>query len=105
MECAIKRGKRTLELDLVLDHQSLALGVDLLRELGRDGVVGSRVLDDKTSITLNSLVDSRLLNSPLADVGPLLIALDVLLGVGRLPPLLPALGELFYEWPLDLARL
>jgi len=100
-----REQRRTLELDLVLDDQGLALGVDLLGELGRDGVMGSSVLDNKTGITLNSLVDSRLLNSPLADVGPFLIALHVLLGVRGLPPLVPAVGELLEERSLELCGL
>ncbi len=95
----------TLKLDLILNDEGLALVVDLLGELGRDGVVGGGVLDNKTLVTLHSLVDGGLLNSPLADVRPLLIILGVLLGVGRLPPLLPVIGELFQEGSLELGRL
>jgi len=95
----------TLQLDLVLDHEGLALGVDLLGKLGRNGVMGSRVLHNETSITLHSLVDGGLLDSPLTDVSPLLVALNVLLGMRRLPPLVPALGELLEEGCLELSGL
>lgn len=98
--------KRTLKLDLILNDEGLALGVDLLGEFRRDGVVGSSVLDNKTLVTLHALVDSGLLDGPLADVGPFFLrALGILLGVGRLPPLLPVVGELLEEWGLELGRL
>lgn len=91
----------TLELDLILDNESLALVVNLLGELGRDGVVSSRVLDNKTLVTLHALVDLGLLDSPLADVGPFLLVLAVLLGVGRVPSGLPVVGELLKERSLE----
>ena len=91
-----------LGLDLILDNKSLALVVDLLGELGGDGVVGGRVLDDQTLIALNTLEDGGLLDSPLANVGPVLLGLRVvLLGVGPLPSGLPALGELLQEGGLQ----
>lgn len=96
---------RTLELGLVLDDKSLALVVNLLGELGGDGVVGSLVLDDQALVSLHSLVDGGLLDGPLADVRPLLLllacALEVLLCVGRLPPRLPVIGELLKEGSLE----
>jgi len=103
-----REQRRTLELDLVLDDQGLALGVDLLGEFGRDGMMGGGVLDDKTLVALHALVDSRLFYRPLANVGPLLIFLGascVLLGVRRLPPLLPVVGELLKKRSLELGRL
>jgi len=101
-----RRGvRRTLKLDLILDDQGLALGVNLLGELGRDGMVSGSVLHDQTGITLHALVNRRLLDSPLADVGPLLIALNVFLGMRGLPPLVPALGELLEEWSFELGWL
>lgn len=99
------REEPTLQLDLVLDHQGLTLGVDLLGELGRDGVVGGDILDNKTLIALHALVDGRLLNGPLADVGPLLVALRLLLGVRGLPSLLPVISKLFEERSLKLGGL
>jgi hypothetical protein len=103
MDHAIAR-QLTLELDLILDNEGLALVIDLLGELGRDGVVGSCVLDDQTLIALHSLEDVRLLNRPLSNVGPFLLlvgALGVLLGVGRLPAGLPVVGELLNKVALD----
>lgn len=91
----------TLKLDLVLDNQRLVLGVNGLLELGRDGVVSGGVLDNKTLVALHSLVDGRLLDGPLADVGPLLVVAGVLLGVGRLPSGLPVVGELLKEGSLE----
>jgi len=95
----------TLELDLILNHEGLALGVDLLRKLGGDGVVGSRVFDNETLISLHALVDSGLLDGPLANVRPLLVASALLLGVGGLPPAVPAICELLEERSLELGRL
>lgn len=98
----------TLELHLVLDDESLASVVDRAGELGRDGVVGSGILDDETGVALHALVNGRLLNGPLANVGPLLLvvgALGVLRGVRRLPSRVPALAELLEEVGLDGGRL
>lgn len=104
-------AKLTLKLHLVLNNEGLALVVNLLGELGRDGVVSGGVLDDKTLVALNSLVLVGLLNSPLANVGPFLFLLSlvgaasVLLGVRRLPSRLPVIGELLQEVRLDGGRL
>jgi hypothetical protein len=102
-------GRRlTLELDLVLDDEGLALVIDLLGELGRDGVVGSWVLDHQALVTLHSLEDMRLLYRPLSNVGPLLVlvgVLGVLLGVGWLPAGIPTICELLDEVALDGAGL
>ena len=88
----------TLQLNLVLNDQGLASVVNLVRQLGRDGMVGSLVLDNKTLLTLHSLQDVGLLNCPLANVGPLLIgAGGILLGMGRFPSLLPVVGKLLDE--------
>lgn len=102
-------GIRTLELGLVLNNQSLALVVNLLGELGGDGVVSGLVLDNQALVALHSLVDGGLLDGPLADVRPLLLllacALEVLLCVGRLPSCLPVIGELLKEWTLEVCGL
>jgi hypothetical protein len=98
--------KLTLELDLVLNNKSLALVVNLLGELGGDGVVSGGVLYNKTLVAVNSLVLDGLLNCPLADVCPLLLrAGRVLLCVRGLPSLVPVVGELFKEVSLDVCRL
>jgi hypothetical protein len=98
--------QRVLGLDLVLDDQSLALVVNLLGELGRDGVVSGRVLDDQTLVTLDTLEDGRLLDRPFTNVGPVLFRLGViLLCVGALPPGLPVVGELLEEGSLQSGRL
>lgn len=96
----------TLKLDLVLDDESLTLVVDLLGELGRDGVVSSRALDNKTLVALDALELVGLLDGPLANVGPFLFALlvgagSILLGGGNLPSLLPVVGELLEKITLD----
>lgn len=93
-----KQSRLTLRLDLILNHQSLALVVDLLRELGGNGVVGSRVLDDEALVALHSLQNRRLFDLPGTDVGPFLLRLGViLLSVGRSPSGFPAIGELLKE--------
>ena len=87
-----------LELDLVLDNEGVVLVVDGLGELGGNGVMSSLVLDNKTLIALNTLEDSGLLDSPVANVRPLLIVgLDVLLCVRGLPSGLPIVCELLKE--------
>lgn len=75
-------------------------------------MVSSGVLDDKTLVTVHALVLVRLLNSPLANVGPffsslvrLVLARVILLGSRSLPSLLPALGELLKERGLKSGRL
>jgi hypothetical protein len=98
-----------LQLDFVLDNERLALGVDGLGELGRDGMVGSLVLDDQALVALNALQFSWLLNGPVANVGPFLLGGGVLLffflGMGRLPPRVPVVCELFQEGGLQVGRL
>jgi hypothetical protein len=98
MARTIEASRRTLELDFILDDQGLALVVNLLGELGGDGVVSSRILDNKTLVTLDTLEDGRLLDGPLANVGPILIGFGVLLlGVRGSPTFLPVISELLKE--------
>jgi hypothetical protein len=100
------RSYLTLELDLVLNNEGVTLVVNGLGELGRDGVVGSRVLDDQALVALHTLQHGRLFNRPSADVGPfLIVGLDVLLCVRGLPPALPVVCELLEERRLELGRL
>ena len=72
-------------------------------------MVGSGILHNETVIALHALVDGGLLNSPLANVCPLLLiagrTLRILCGVGRLPSRVPALAELLKEVGLDGGRL
>jgi hypothetical protein len=95
----------TLQLHLVLDDEGLALVLDLLGELGGDGVVSGGVLNHQALITLDALEDMGLLYGPLSNVGPLLVLLvgagGVLLSGGRLPAGIPAIGELLKEVGLD----
>ena len=88
-----------MELDLVLDNQSLALVVDWLVKLGRDGVVGSLVLEDETLIAVDALEDDGLLDVPVADVLPFFLCV-LLLRVRWLPSRVPVVGELLEEWCL-----
>lgn len=70
-------------------------------------MVGGLVLDDKALVSFDSLEDVRLFDGPLPDISPLLVllALQVLLGVGRLPPRLPVVGELLKERRLKVRGL
>lgn len=70
-------------------------------------MVGGLVLDDKTLVSFDGLEDVRLFDGPLPDISPLLVllALQVLLGVGRLPPQLPVVGELLKERRLKVGGL
>ena len=100
------REQRTLELDLVLNNEGVILVVDSLGEFGRNGVVSSLVLDDQSLVTLHALEHRRLLDSPGTDVRPLLIVgLDILLRVRRLPPAFPVVGELLQERGLEFGGL
>lgn len=106
LEVGTTAHQGVLRLDLILDNQGLALVVNLLGELGRDGVVSSRVLDNQTLVTLHSLEDGGLLNSPFANKRPVLIGLGVdLLRVRGLPPGLPVVGELLQEGSLERSGL
>jgi hypothetical protein len=91
-----------LWFNLVLDHQGLALVVNLLRELGGDGVMGSGVLHDQTLVAIDTLQDSRLFHGPFTNVGPFVLRLGIILLRGRrLPTRLPVIGELLQERSLE----
>jgi hypothetical protein len=97
-----------LKLDFVLDNECLSLVLNLLGELGRDGMMSCGILDNKTFVTLHALVDMRLFYSPLSNVCPFLILVRtpcVLLGMGWLPSCLPIVCELLEEVGLELGRL
>jgi hypothetical protein len=63
----------TLKFDLVLNDQRLSFGVNCLCKLGRDGMMGSLVLDYQALVALHALEDSWLLNGPVANVRPLIL--------------------------------
>jgi hypothetical protein len=90
-----------LKLNFILDNEGLAFVINLLWKFGRDCMVSSGVLDNKTLVTFHSLEDMRLLYSPLSNICPFLILLArafcVLLGMGRLPSGLPVICELLDE--------
>jgi hypothetical protein len=89
-----------------LYNKGVALVIDGLGELGGDGVVSSLVLDDQSLVALHALQNRGLLNGPCADVCPLLvIGLDILLRVRRLPSVLPVVCELLEERRLELGGL
>jgi hypothetical protein len=91
-----------------LDNECLSLVLNLLGELGRDGMMSCGILDDKTFVALHALIDMRLLYSPLSNVCPFLILVRtpcVLLGMGWLPSCLPIVCELLEEVGLELGRL
>jgi hypothetical protein len=97
-----------LKLDFVLDNECLSLVINLLGELGRDGMMSCSVLDDKTLVALHALVDMGLFYSPFSNICPFLIlvrTLCVLLGMGWLPSGLPIVCELLKEVGLELSRL
>lgn len=71
--------QRVLRLDFILHNEGLALVVNLLGELGGDSVMGGRVLDNQTLVALHAREDGGLLNCPLANVGPVLLRLRVVL--------------------------
>jgi hypothetical protein len=102
----VEAGILTLELDLVLDNKRLSIVVDGLGELGRDGMMGSLVLDHETLVTLHALQDRGLFHSPLADVGPFLVGgLVILLSRRDLPARFPVVGELLEQRCLELGGL
>jgi hypothetical protein len=69
-------------------------------------VVGGGVFQHETLVTLDTLEDGRLLNSPLSNIGPVLLRVGVgLLGMGGSPSLLPVIGKLLDEGTLDGGRL
>ena len=102
----LSRSELTLRFDLILNHQSLALVVNLLGELGGDSVVSSRVLHDETLVALHSVENGCFFDSPVTDIGPVFVRLGVVLfSVGRSPSGFPALSELFEERCLQVGRL
>ena len=96
----------TLKLDFILNNQGFTLVVDGLGEFGGDGMMGGLVLDDKSLVPLHALQDGGFLNSPIANVRPLLFGgLIILLGMRCLPPLLPIICELLEERCLEVRGL
>lgn len=96
----------TLELNLILNNQGLILVVNLLGELGRDGMVSGGVLDHQTLVALNALQHGGLLDRPFTDVGPILLRLGILLlRVGGSPSGVPVVRELLQEWSLKASGL
>lgn len=63
----------TLKLDFILNHKGLALVVDLLGELGRNGVVGGGIFHHQAHVALHAFEDMWLLHSPGSDIGPVFI--------------------------------
>lgn len=101
-----QRGRLTLRLHLILNHQSLALVVNLLGELGGNGVVSCDILHHETLVAFHSLENGRFFNGPFTDKSPLILGLGVLLlSLGRDPSRFPALGELFQERRFQGCRL
>lgn len=62
-----------MKLDLILNNEGLPLVINLLWELGRDGMMSCGILDDKTLIAVHALEDMRLLYSPFSNICPFLI--------------------------------
>jgi hypothetical protein len=86
---------RTLQLDFILHDERLALVVDRLGELGRNGMMGSSVLDDQALVAVYAAIDLGFLDRPVSNVGPLLFGSRVLLlCMRRSPPLVPIIREL-----------
>ena len=83
----LKSSVRTLQLDLILNHEGLAGVIDGGREFGRDGVMSGFIFQDETFVAGDSLEDARLLDRPSANVRPLFLGRLVvdLLSVRRLP--------------------
>lgn len=98
-----------MHLDLILNNESLSLVINLRREFGRDGVMGSWVLDNKTLISLHTLKDVGFFYGPFSNIRPFFLflvgTLGILFGVGWLPSCLPVIGELLKELGLYLGRL
>ena len=69
-------------------------------------MVSSRILDDKALVASDARKHSRLFNSPLSNIGPVLVGFGVLLlGVRRSPPRLPVVGELLEERGFEVGGL
>lgn len=62
-----------------MDNQSLSLVINLLGELGRNGMVGSWVLHNETRVSRDTGEYGGLFNRPGTDVGPILFRLGILL--------------------------
>lgn len=69
-------------------------------------MVGGRVLDHETLVAFDTLEDGRLLDGPLAHIGPVLVSLRILsLCVRRSPSRVPVISELFEEGSLEISGL
>lgn len=63
----------TLKLDLVLNYKRLAFVVDRLVELGRNGMVGGCIFDNKTLVTGDTWEHFRFFDRPFSHVSPVFI--------------------------------
>ena len=88
--------QRTLKFDFVLDNEGLALVVNDLGKLGRNGMMSGLVFENETLVTLHALEDCRLFDRPGADIGPVLVSV-CLFCVRGLPSCLPVIGELLQK--------
>ncbi len=68
-----------LKLDLVLNDQSLTLVIDCRGKFCGNGMMSSRVLDNKPFVARNTWKDLGLLDRPFSNILPVLISLGVFL--------------------------
>ena len=95
-----------MQLHLVLDDESLALVVDLLGKLGRDGVMLGGILHHQAHVAFNALQDMGLLSGPDSIIHPLdvilpVLLLGLLLGMRSQPSRVPAFCKLLEEWSFE----
>ena len=89
----------TLEFDLVLNHQGLALIVNFLGKFGRNGMMGRWIFHYQSLVAVDTLKDSGFLHSPGSNIGPVFFCFRVLLlCMRRRPSRIPVIGELLQEW-------
>ena len=96
--------EESLEFDLILHHERLALVVDGLGEFGRNGVMSGFVLEHETLVAGHSFENGWLFDVPGSDVLPFFLGV-FLFGMGSLPPIGPAFSELLEERCFEICGL
>jgi hypothetical protein len=67
----------TLQLHFILHHERLPFVVYRLGKLGRDGMMGSGILDNETLVTDYARHDGSFFDGPFSHIGPILVGLGV----------------------------
>ena len=73
-----KLTRLTLKLYFVLNNKGVSFVVNLFRKFGGNGMMGCRVLHNKSLVSYDTGEDVGLFNGPFTNIRPILVGLGVL---------------------------